>query len=128
MAQEVAMWQRLRWIISVLAAVGVLLRLARIVLAPEPPALPFDPIAYDRQRVRLEGAMTSLDSTVSRRGNPYHFFVLDTGRGSVVVFKFGSPTCGEGRRATVEGVFHHVYQRGDRTFTNEIDADSISCE
>jgi hypothetical protein len=28
----------------------------------------------------------------------------------------------------VEGVFHHLYQRGDRTFTNEIDAESVSCE
>ena len=125
---KVTMWPRLRWIISMLAVVAALLRLARMVLVSESPPLPFDPIAYDRQRVRLEGAVTSLDSTVSRRGNPYHFFVLDTGRGAVVVFKFGAPTCGEGRRATVEGVFHHVYQRGDRTFTNEIDAESVSCE
>ena len=106
------MWQRLRWIISVLAVVGAFLRLARMFLVPAAPALPFDPIAYDRQRVRLEGAVTS----------------LDTGRGSVVVFKFGSPTCGEGRRVTVDGVFHHVSQRGDRTFTNEIDAESVKCE
>jgi len=122
------MWRHLRWIISVLAVAGTFLRLARLVLVPTSTPLPFDPIAYDRQRVRLEGAVTRLDSTISRRGNPYYFFVLDTGRGSVVVFKFGSPTCGEGRRATVEGVFHHVYQRGDRTFTNEIDAESVSCE
>jgi hypothetical protein len=122
------MWQRLRWIISVLAVVGAFLRLARMFLVPAPSALPFDPIAYDRQRVRLEGAVTSLDSTISRRGNPYYFFVLDTGRGSVVVFKFGSPTCGEGRRVTVDGVFRHVSQRGDRTFTNEIDAESVRCE
>jgi hypothetical protein len=122
------MWQRLRWIISVLAVVGAFLRLARMFLVPAAPALPFDPIVYDRQRVRLEGAVTRLNSTVSRRGNPYYFFVLDTGRGSVVVFKFGSPTCGEGRRVAVDGVFHHVSQRGDRTFTNQIDAESVKCE
>jgi hypothetical protein len=124
----VTIWQPLRRIISVLGVAGALLGLARFVIVPEPPALPFDPVAYDRQRVRLEGAVTGLESTVSRRGNPYHFFVLDTGRGAVVVFKFGPPTCGEGQRATVEGVFHHLHQRGDRTFTNEIDAESISCE
>jgi hypothetical protein len=53
---------------------------------------------------------------------------LSSTPGAIVVFKFGSPTCAEGRRATVEGVFHHVYQRGGYTFTDEIDAEFVNCE
>ena len=121
-------WQRVRWVLSVVVVVGALLRLARSTLVPAPPELPFDPVAYDRQRVRLEGSVTGLKSTVSHRGNAYHFFVLDTGRGAVVVFKFGSPNCDEGQHVTVEGVFHHVYQRAGKKFTDEIDAESVNCE
>jgi len=121
------MWRWVRRLLCVLAIVGALLRLARWLLVPAS-VLPFDPVAYDGERVRLEGAVTALESTLSHRGNPYHFFVLTTGRGKVVVFKFGSPRCVEGQRATVEGVFHHVYQRGGKTFTDEIDAESINCE
>lgn len=113
--------------IGAVAIVVSVLRLSRWLIAPAP-ALPFDPVAYDNQRVRLEGSVTALESTVSRRGNPYYFFVLDTKRGTVVVFKFGSPRCVEGQRATVEGVFHHVYERGGKTFTDEIDAEIVNCE
>lgn len=119
------MWQWLKWLLGVVAIIAMVLRLARWLLAP---ALPFDPVAYDHQRVRLEGAVTALESTVSHRGNPYYFFVLDTGHGTVVVFKFGSPRCVEGNRATVEGVFHHVYQRGGKTFRDEIDAEFVDCQ
>ncbi len=119
------MWQLVRRILIVLAIIGSLLRVARWLLAP---ALPFDPVAYDQQRMRLEGTVTRLESTISGRGNRYHVFRLNTGRGQVVVFKFGVPSCAEGQRATVEGVFHHVYQRGGWTFTDQIDAESISCE
>jgi hypothetical protein len=122
------MWQLVKRILVVVAIVVSLLQLARWLLVPAPPVLPFDPVAYDHRHVRLEGTVTALESTVSRRGNPYHYFLLNTGRGQVVVFKFGSPRCAEGQRATVEGVFHHVYQRGGRTFTDEIDAESINCE
>ncbi len=119
------MWQLVRRILIVLAIIGSLLRVARWLLAP---ALPFDPVAYDQQRMRLEGTVIRLESTISGRGNRYHVFRLNTGRGQVVVFKFGVPSCAEGQRATVEGVFHHVYQRGGWTFTDQIDAESISCE
>ncbi len=118
------MWRRLKWFFGVVIIVVAVLRLARWLLVP---ALPFDPVAYDRQRVRLEGAVTGLESIVSHRGNPYYSFVLDTGRGRVVVFKFGSPRCAEGQRATVDGVFHHMYERGGYTFTDEIDAESVNC-
>jgi hypothetical protein len=118
------MWQWVRWLIGVVAVVVAVLRVARWLLVP---ALPFDPVAYDHQRVHLEGTVTTLESTGSHRGNPYYFFVLDTGRGTVVAFKFGSPRCVEGQRATVEGVFHHMYQRGGYTFTDEIDAESVNC-
>jgi hypothetical protein len=121
------MWQSFRWLIGVVGIVVLVLRLARWLLVPAP-ALPLDPVAYDHQRVRLEGTVTALKSTVSHRGNPYYFFVLETGRGSVVVFKFGSSRCAEGQRATVEGVFHHVYERGGKTFTDEIDAEFVKCE
>ena len=120
------MWQSLRWLIGVVAIVVSVVRLARWLLVPAP-VLPFDLVAYDNQRIHLEDAVTALESTVSHRGNPYYFFILDTRRGTVVVFKFGSPTCAEGQRATVEGVFHHVYQRGGYRFTDEIDADFVSC-
>jgi hypothetical protein len=120
----------LRWLkrlLIVLAVSAALLRLVRWVLVPAVPALPFDPIAYDGQRVHLDGAVTALKSTVSHRGSPYHFFLLDTGHGKVVVFKLGSPRCAEGQHAIVQGVFHHVYRRGGKTFTDEIDAESINC-
>jgi len=121
------MWQWLKWFFVVVVIVVAFLRLAHWLPAPEP-VLPFDPVAYDHQRVRLEGAVTGLESTVSHRGNPYYLFVLDTGHGTVVVFKFGSPRCVEGQRAAVEGVFHHVYQRGGKTFTDEIDAEFVNCQ
>ena len=121
------MWQWLRWLIAVVAIVVSVLRLARWLLVPAP-VLPFDPVFYDNQRVRLEGAVTALRSTVSHRGNPYYFFVLDTRRGTVVVFKFGSPRCVEGQHAAVEGVFHHVYERGGKTFTDELDAEFVECQ
>jgi hypothetical protein len=121
------MWQWLRWFIAVVAIVFSVLRLARWLLVPAP-VLPFDPLAYDNQRVRLEGAVRALESTVSHRGNPYYFFVLDIRRGTVVVFKFGSPRCVEGQRATVEGVFHYVYERGGKTITDEIDAEFVECQ
>src|ERR1700675_2325984 len=105
------MWQWVRWLVGMVAIVALVLRLARWLLVPAL-ALPFDPVAYDHQRVRLEGTVTALKSTVSHRGNPDFFLVLETERGSVGVFKFGSPRCAAGQRATVEGVFHHVYQRG----------------
>jgi hypothetical protein len=114
-------------LLVVLAVTAALLRLGRWLFVPAL-ALPFDPIAYDQQRIRLEGAVTALESTVSHRGNPYYVFALDTGHGKVVVFKFGSPKCAEGQRATVQGVFHHVYQRGGKTFTDEVDAESVNCE
>ena len=112
-------------LLVVLAVSAALLRIAHWVFVP---TLPFDPIAYDGQRVRLEGKVAGLESKASRRGNEYHFFVLTTSRGTVVVFMFGAPRCVEGQRATVEGVFHHEYQRGGETFRDEIDATSINCE
>jgi len=121
------MWQTLRWLIGVVAIVVTALRLARWTLVPAA-VLPFDPIAYDNQRVHLEGTVSALNSTVSHRGNPYYFFVLDAKPGAVVVFQFGSPRCAEGQRATVEGVFHHLYERGGRTFTDEIAAEFVNCE
>jgi hypothetical protein len=120
------MLQAFRWLIGVVATVVLVLRLTRWLIVPAA-TLPFDPVAYDNHRVHLEGAVTALESTVSRRGNPYYVFVLDTRRGTVVVFKFGSTTCAEGQRAAVEGVFHHVYQRGGYTFTDEIDAEFVNC-
>jgi hypothetical protein len=121
------MWQSFRWLVGVVGIAVAALRLARWLLFPAP-VLPFDPVAYDNQRLRIQGSVTALKSTVSRRGNPYYFFVLDTRRGSVVVFKFGSPICADGQRATVEGVFHQVYERGGETFTDEIDAEFVNCE
>ena len=117
--------QWLKRLLVVLAISAALLRIAQWVFVP---TLPFDPIAYDGQRVRLEGKVAGLKSEVSRRGNQYHFFVLATSRGTVVVFMFGTPRCGEGQRATVEGVFHHEYQRSGEMFRDEIDASSITCE
>ena len=117
--------QWLRWLLVVVAVSVGLLRVANWALVP---TLPFDPITYDGQRVRLEGKVVSLESKVSRKGNEYHFFVLRTSRGTVVVFMFGAPRCLEGQRARVEGVFHHEYQRSGRTFRDEIDATSINCE
>ncbi len=120
----------MRWLkrlLIFLAVSAALLRVVRWVLLPAVPALPFDPITYDGQRVHLDGAVTGLESTVSHRGNAYHFFVLDTGHGKVAVFKFGSSRCAEGQHVIVQGVFHHVYRRGGKTFTDEIDADSINC-
>jgi hypothetical protein len=99
----------------------------RWLLVPAALVPPFDPIAYDGHRVHLDGAVTALQSTVSRRGNAYHFFLLDTGHGKIVVFRFGSPRCVERQRASVQGVSHHVYQRGGKTFTDGVDAESINC-
>jgi len=116
---------RIKRLLVVLAVSAALLPLSRWLFVS---SLPFDPIAYDGRPLRVEGVVANLDMTVSRHGNPYHSLLLDTGGGMVTVLKFGlSPKCVEGQRATVVGVFHRKFERGGRTFSDEIDARSISC-
>jgi hypothetical protein len=115
----------LKLLVAILVVSSVFVRIARSQLVP---ALPFDPVAYDGQQMQLVGEITRLKSTISQRGNPYYHFVLTSVQGGVVVFKFGSTSCLEGQRATVKGVFHHVYQRGGSTFVDEVDAESVRCD
>ena len=89
--------------------------------------LPFDPVEADGQVVTLEGTVQRLDARVSHRGNAYFTFDLDTGTGSVRVFRFGVPKCAAGSRATVAGTFHRVKQVSGHTFYNELDAERVSC-
>jgi len=91
-----------------------------------PSAILANPDRFDRQAVTIQGTVTNLRETVSRRGNPYYTFDLSDGTRAIRVFSFGKAACRVGV-ATVEGTFEKVKQVGRLTFHNEITATQVTC-
>jgi hypothetical protein len=91
-----------------------------------PSAILANPDRFDGQAVTIQGTVTNLRETVSRRCNPYYTFDLSDGTRAIRVFSFEKAACRVGV-ATVEGTFEKVKQVGRLTFHNKITATQVTC-
>jgi RecJ-like exonuclease len=86
------------------------------------------PASFNHQTVTLQGIVTALKETTSRRGNDYTTFKLQdpSGCGAVSIFAWGHPTVNNGDRVHVDGVFETEHHQGHYTFYNEIEATKVT--
>ena len=70
-------------------------------LDASPSAILTNPDRFDGKGVTIQGTITNLRETVSRRGNDYYTFDLTDGSRAIRVFSFGKAPCRAGT-ATVE--------------------------
>lgn len=86
------------------------------------------PASFDHQTVTLQGSVTALKETTSRRGNDYTTFKLQhpSGCGAVVIFTWGHPTLTNGDQVRVDGVFETEHHQGHYTFYNEVQATKVA--
>jgi hypothetical protein len=86
------------------------------------------PASFNHQTVTLQGIVTALKGTTSRRGNDYTTFKLQdpSGCGAVNIFAWGHPTLNNGDRVLVDGVFETEHHQGRYTFYNEIEATKVT--
>jgi hypothetical protein len=85
------------------------------------------PTSFDHQAVTLQGTVTGLKETTSRRGNEYTTFKLQdpSGCGAVTIFSWGHPTLSNGDRVRVDGVFETEHHQGQYKFYNEVQATKV---
>jgi hypothetical protein len=85
------------------------------------------PRSFDHQNVSLQGTVTSLRETTSRRGNDYTIFKLhDPGCGALNIFTWGHPALTNGGNVRVDGVFETEHHQGRYTFYNEVETTKIT--
>jgi hypothetical protein len=86
------------------------------------------PTSFDHQNVSLEGTITGLRETTSRKGNEYTTFKLrdPSGCGDLNIFTWGHPTLANGDHVRVDGIFETEHHQGRYTFYNEVQASKIS--
>jgi hypothetical protein len=86
------------------------------------------PASFDHQTVTLNGKVTTLKETASRRGNDYTTFKLHdpSGCGAVNIFTWGHSTLNNGDQVRVDGVFETEHHQGHYTFYNEIEATKVT--
>ena len=86
------------------------------------------PTSFDHQNVSLEGTITGLRETTSRKGNEYTTFKLrdPSGCGDLNIFTWGHPTLANGDHVRVDGIFETEHHQGQYTFYNELQASKIS--
>ena len=86
------------------------------------------PTSFDHQNVSLEGTITGLRETTSRKGNEYTTFKLRDpgGCGDLNIFTWGHPTLANGDHVRVDGIFETEHHQGQYTFYNELQASKIS--
>ena len=86
------------------------------------------PASFDHQTVTLNGKVTALKETTSRRGNDYTTFKLQdpSGCGAVNIFTWGHPSLNNGDQVRVDGVFETEHHQGRYTFYNEIEATKVT--
>lgn len=85
-------------------------------------ALLENPDKFHRKMVQVEGEVDDLRKKVSRVGNPYTTFKLDSGGKQVTVFSYGHLSVEDDDKVIVVGRFYKEKRMGRSTFTNEIDA------
>jgi hypothetical protein len=86
------------------------------------------PASFNHQTVTLQGIVTALKETTSRRGNDYTTFKLQdpSGCGAVTIFTWGHPTLNNRDQVRVDGVFETEHRQGHYTFYNEIEATKVT--
>lgn len=80
------------------------------------------PDKFHRKMVQVEGEVDDLKKKVSRVGNPYTTFKLDSGGKQVTVFSYGHLSAEKDDNVIVVGRFYKERRVGRSTFKNEIDA------
>ncbi|MGQ9656561.1 MAG: hypothetical protein ACUVV1_01515 [Fimbriimonadales bacterium] len=85
-------------------------------------ALLENPDKFHRKMVQVEGEVDDLKKKVSRVGNPYTTFKLDSGGKQVTVFSYGHLSVEKDDKVIVIGRFYKERRVGRSTFKNEIDA------
>lgn len=83
------------------------------------------PASFDHQTVTLNGTVTALKETTSRRGDDYATFKLQdlSWCGAVNIFTWGHPTLNTGDRVRVDGVFETEHHQGHY---NEVEATKVT--
>ena len=86
------------------------------------------PASFNHQAVTLQGIVTALKETTSRRGNDYTTFKLKdpSGCGAVTIFTWGPPTLNNRDQVRVDGVLETEHHQGHYTFYNEIEATKVT--
>jgi hypothetical protein len=86
------------------------------------------PVSFDHQTVVLQGTVTALKETTSRRGNDYTTFKLQdpSGCGTLDIFTWGHPALSNGDQVRVDGVFETEHHQGHYTFYNEVQATKVT--
>ncbi len=113
------------------AAIAVALVLVAPVLGPltasafdlSPSEILADPDRFDGQSVTLRGTITELREL----GNAYFSFDLTDGTRAIRILSFGTPSCGAGAAATVQGVFQKIKREGYKIYS-EVEAGRVTCE
>ncbi|MCS7209570.1 MAG: hypothetical protein NZ874_08365 [Fimbriimonadales bacterium] len=81
-----------------------------------------EPDKFHRKFVQVEGEVDDLKKKVSRAGNAYTTFKLESGGRQLTVFSYGHLSIREEDKVIVVGRFYKERRVGRTTFTNEIDA------
>jgi hypothetical protein len=90
-------------------------------------AIERQPRDFDKHNVTLEGSVTDLNETTSRKGNDYTTFRLKDPSGCrVKIFKWGHPAISDGEQVWVEGKFETETHNGPYIFYNEVRAEKIA--
>lgn len=86
------------------------------------------PVNFDHQAVTLQGTVTALKETTSRRGNDYTTFKLQdpSGCGALEIFAWGHPALSNGDQVRVDGTFETEHHQGHYTFYNEVQATKVT--
>lgn len=81
-----------------------------------------DPDKFHRKLVQVEGEIDDLKKKISRAGNAYTTFKLDSDGKQLTVFSYGHLPIAEDDKVIVIGKFYKEKRVGRSTFKNEIDA------
>jgi hypothetical protein len=115
----------IRWIVS--ATLIALSALISVAAEPDICAVSANPSKFDHQALTMQGIVTGLTKTTSRKGGKQMTFLLSSpaGCGGVVVFAQGPATLSNGDHLQVEGVFEMEHRRDGSTFHNQLTATKI---
>ena len=125
--------KRRPWLSTRQFRLGALLTLALVGVAPEaravdatPLEITLDPTRFTGQMVTVHGTLTNL--VPRRMGGPGAVFDVMERGAFVRVLSLTPPPCSSGSSVTVNGRFLTTQSSGGQTFTNVIEAFSMSCQ
>ncbi len=117
-----------RFIVS-MPVIGVALLFSFVATATEVSikSIMDNPAQYHGRTVSMKGVAREVEEKISRKGNRYTTFrVSDASGGAMTVFSWRHLGIKIGEHVLVSGIFRQVKRVGDRTFYNQVDADSVS--